>query len=49
METHLRTDLVFTALEMAIGQRKPHKVIHYSDRGSQLRLWPLAAVVARPA
>jgi hypothetical protein len=26
---------VFTALEMAIGQRKPHNVIHHSDRGNQ--------------
>ena len=26
METHLRTELVLTALEMAIGQRKPHNV-----------------------
>jgi putative transposase len=35
METHLRTELVLTALEMAIGQRKPHNVIHHSDQGSQ--------------
>ena len=35
METHLRTELVLTALEMAIGQRKPHNVVHHSDQGSQ--------------
>jgi len=35
METHLRTELVLSALEMAIGQRKPSDVIHHSDRGSQ--------------
>ena len=40
METHLRTELVLTALEMAIGQRKPHNVIHHSVQpvyGSGLR------------
>ena len=35
METHLRTELVLAALEMAIGQRKPSNVIHHSDQGSQ--------------
>jgi putative transposase len=35
METHLRTELVLAALEMAIKQRKPHNVIHHSDQGSQ--------------
>jgi putative transposase len=35
METHLRTDLVLAALDMAIGQRKPSGVIHHSDQGSQ--------------
>src|SRR3982074_3611682 len=35
METHLRTELVLAALEMAIGQRKPSDVIHHSDQGSQ--------------
>jgi len=38
METHLRTELVLTALEMAIGQRKPHNVVHHSDQGSQAGL-----------
>jgi transposase InsO family protein len=38
METHLRTELVLAALEMAIGQRKPHNVIHHSDQGSQAGL-----------
>jgi len=35
METHLRTELVLAALEMAIGQRRPGNVIHHSDQGSQ--------------
>jgi putative transposase len=35
METHLRTELVLAALDMAIGQRKPMDVIHHSDQGSQ--------------
>jgi putative transposase len=35
MATHLRTELVLAALEMAIGQRKPSDVIHHSDKGSQ--------------
>jgi putative transposase len=35
METHLRTELVLAALEMAIAQRKPSHVIHHSDQGTQ--------------
>src|SRR5208282_3737530 len=35
METHLRTELVLAALEMAIAQRKPRNVIHHSDQGTQ--------------
>ena len=35
MANHLRTELVLEALNMAIGQRRPHGVIHHSDRGSQ--------------
>jgi len=35
MANHLRTELVLDALEMAIGQRRPHNVIHHSDQGSQ--------------
>jgi putative transposase len=35
METHLRTELVLAALEMAIGQRNPNNVIHHSDQGTQ--------------
>jgi putative transposase len=35
MATHLRTELVLNALNMAIGQRKPKQVIHHSDQGSQ--------------
>jgi putative transposase len=35
MANHLRTDLVLSALEMAIGQRRPRDVIHHSDQGCQ--------------
>ena len=35
METHLRTELVLAALNMAIAQRRPHDVIHHSDQGCQ--------------
>jgi len=35
METHLRTELVLDALEMALLQRKPGSVIHHSDQGCQ--------------
>jgi putative transposase len=38
MATHLKTDLVLDALNMAIAQRKPHGVIHHSDQGSQAGL-----------
>ena len=37
MANHLRTELVVDALEMALGQRRPHNVIHHSDQGRQLR------------
>ena len=35
MATHLRTELVLAALNMALGQRRPRGVIHHSDHGSQ--------------
>jgi len=35
MESHLRTELVLDALDMAIGQRRPQDVIHHSDQGCQ--------------
>jgi putative transposase len=35
METHLRTELVMSALNMALAQRRPDAVIHHSDRGCQ--------------
>jgi putative transposase len=35
METHLRTELVLAALNMAIEQRRPQSVIHHSDQGCQ--------------
>src|SRR5271163_4784137 len=39
MANHLRTELVLDALEMAIGQRRPHDVIHPTSRsGSNLTM-----------
>jgi putative transposase len=35
METHLRTELILAALNMAITQRRPQAVVHHSDRGCQ--------------
>jgi putative transposase len=35
METHLRSELVLQALEMAYGQRRPAQVVHHSDQGTQ--------------
>ena len=35
MATHLRTQLVLDALEMALQQRRPADVIHHSDQGCQ--------------
>jgi putative transposase len=35
MATHLRTELVLDALEMALTQRRPSEVIHHSDQGCQ--------------
>ena len=35
MATHLRTELVLSALEMALWRRRPVGVIHHSDQGCQ--------------
>jgi putative transposase len=35
METHLRTELVLAALDMAYAQRRPRSVVFHSDRGTQ--------------
>lgn len=35
MATHMRSELVVDALDMAIHNRKPTNVIHHSDQGSQ--------------
>jgi hypothetical protein len=35
MATHLRTELVLEALDMALEQRRPWGVIHHSDQGCQ--------------
>src|SRR6202521_3735869 len=48
MESHLRTELVLAALNMALGQRRPAEVIHHSDHGSQYTALPSAKAVKRP-
>ena len=35
MQTHLKTDLVLSALDMAVTQRRPEGVILHSDQGTQ--------------
>ncbi len=35
MATHMKTELVLDALEMALWQRQPKDVIHHSDQGCQ--------------
>jgi len=35
MATHLRTELVLEALNMALWQRRPAQVVHHSDQGCQ--------------
>ena len=35
METHLRTELVLKALDLALWQRHPGAVIHHADQGTQ--------------
>jgi len=35
MATHMRKELVVDALDMAIYRRRPKRVIHHSDQGSQ--------------
>jgi putative transposase len=35
MATHLRTELVLEALNLALWQRRPRAVIHHSDQGTQ--------------
>ena len=40
MATHLRTELVLEALNMALTQRRPTDVIHHSDQGCQYTSTP---------
>jgi putative transposase len=35
MATHMRTELVLDALDMAFGRRRPFNVVHHSDQGCQ--------------
>jgi len=35
MNTHMRAELVVQALDMALARRRPHRVNHHSDQGSQ--------------
>jgi putative transposase len=47
METHLRTELVLEALNMALGQRRPTGVIHHSDQGTQYTSIALGCAAGR--
>ena len=38
MRTHLRTELVLEALDMALEQRRPESVIHHSDQGRPIHV-----------
>lgn len=49
MANHLRTELVLDALEMAVGQRRRHDVIHHSDQGSQYTSLAFGAGAVRSA
>ena len=40
MANHLRTELILDALNMALWQRRPRKVIHHSDQGCQAGVRP---------
>ncbi|EAR23283.1 putative transposase [Nitrococcus mobilis Nb-231] len=42
MATHLKSQLVVDALDMALCQRQPEGVIHHSDQGCQLRFKELS-------
>jgi putative transposase len=35
MAMHRRTELVLSALEMAVWRRRPKDVVHHSDQGCQ--------------
>ena len=35
MATHLQSELVLSALNTALWQRRPQSVIHHSDQGAQ--------------
>ena len=47
MATHLRTELVLEALDMAVEQRRPTSVIHHSDQGCQLHVRRVRSPLSR--
>jgi transposase InsO family protein len=49
MATHLRTELVLDAFEMAVTQRRPQGVVHHSDHGCNTRRSLSACGVAKLA
>jgi hypothetical protein len=49
METHLHTELMLAAIDMAITMRRPLEVIHHSDHGCSTPVTPSASVAAKPA
>jgi putative transposase len=46
MASHLRTELVLAALDMALAQRRPREVIHHSDQGTQYTSIAFGAVLS---
>ena len=42
MATHLLTELVLDALNMALSRRRPERVIHHCDQGSQYTSYAFA-------
>ena len=49
MATHLRTELVLDALNMAVWQRRPEAMIHHSDQGTQYTSIAFGLRYARPS
>ena len=47
MATHLRTELVLEALNMALTQRRPTAVIHHSDQGLPIHVARLRVALPR--
>ena len=49
MADHLRTELVLAALDIALGQRRPHSAIHDSEAARTPRWRSASAAAKRPS